>query len=77
VPALRTGDAADWRRCGLATLRTGIIERLAKELKTASKADEELWRLCSVPGVGPVTAVAIAAFSPDMSTFESGRNFAA
>ena len=30
-----------------------------------------------MPGVGPETAGAIAAFAPDMSTFESGRNFAA
>ena len=56
---------------------TEIIERLAKELEAASKADEELRRLCTVPGVGPVTAGAVAAFAPDMSTFESGRNFAA
>jgi len=55
---------------------TEIIERLAKELETASKADEELRRLCTVLGVGPVTAGAVAAFAPDMSTFESGRNFA-
>lgn len=56
---------------------TGIIERLAKDLETASKADEELRRLCTVPGIGPVTAGAIAAFAPDLSTFDSGRNFAA
>lgn len=56
---------------------TKIIEQLANELETASKTDEELRRLCTVPGIGPVTAGAIAAFAPDMSTFDSGRNFAA
>lgn len=56
---------------------TEIIERLAHELQMASKADEELRRLCTVPGIGPVTAGAIAAFAPDLSTFDSGRNFAA
>ena len=54
-----------------------IIERLANELETASKVDEELRRLCTVPGIGPVTAGAIAAFAPDLSTFDNGRNFAA
>ena len=56
---------------------TKIIEQLANELKTASKSDEDLRRLCIVPGIGPVTAGSIAAFAPDMSTFDSGRNFAA
>ena len=56
---------------------TEVIERLAAELETASKTDEELRRLCTVPGVGPVTAGAIAAFAPDLDTFDSGRNFAA
>ncbi|MGA9252905.1 MAG: IS110 family transposase [Roseobacter sp.] len=56
---------------------TAVIERLANELETATKVDEELRRLCTVPGIGPVTAGAVAAFAPDMSTFESGRNFAA
>ena len=36
----------------------------------------ELRRLCTVPGVGPVTAGAIMAFAPDLRTFDSGRNFA-
>ncbi len=34
-------------------------------------------RLCTVPGVGPVTAGAILAFAPDLRAFKSGRNFAA
>lgn len=54
-----------------------LIEELADELDSATKTDEELRRLCTVPGVGPVTAGAIAAFAPDMATFENGRNFAA
>lgn len=33
--------------------------------------------LCTVPGIGPVTAGAIAAFAPDLTTFSNGRNFAA
>ncbi len=56
---------------------TGIIARLANELEAATKTDCELRRLCTVPGIGPVTAGAIAAFAPDLETFDSGRNFAA
>ena len=56
---------------------TEVIERLADELDAASKTDAGLRRLCTVPGIGPVTAGAVAAFAPDMFTFESGRNFAA
>jgi transposase len=59
-----------------------VIDRLAAELEAASKTDTELRRLCSIPGIGPVTpgavtAGAVAAFAPDLGTFESGRNFAA
>ncbi len=56
---------------------TEIITRLANELEAATKTDCELRRLCTVPGIGPVTAGAIAAFAPDLETFDSGRNFAA
>lgn len=56
---------------------TQVITRLADELETASKTDTELCRLCTIPGIGPVTAGAVAAFTPDLDTFESGRNFAA
>ena len=56
---------------------TEVIERLADDLKTASKTDTELRRLCTIPGIGPVTAGAVAAFAPDLGTFESGRNFSA
>lgn len=54
-----------------------VIDRLAAELEAASKTDTELRRLCPMPGIGPVTAGAVAAFAPDLGTFESGRNFAA
>lgn len=56
---------------------TEVIARLAEELEAASKTDTELRRLCTIPGIGTVTAGAVAAFAPDLDTFESGRNFAA
>ena len=56
---------------------TEVIDRLSDELETSSKTDEQLRRLCTIPGIGPVTAGAVAAFAPDLDTFDSGRNFAA
>ncbi|MBG6178609.1 transposase [Labrenzia sp. EL_208] len=56
---------------------TEVIARLAEELEAASKTDTDLRRLCTIPGIGPVAAGAVAAFAPDLDTFESGRNFAA
>lgn len=56
---------------------TEIIDRLSDELETSSKTDEQLRRLCTIPGIGPLTAGAVAAFAPDLDTFDSGRNFAA
>jgi len=56
---------------------TEVIGRLAEELEAASRTDTQLRRLCTIPGIGPVTAGAVAAFAPDLATFDSGRNFAA
>lgn len=46
------------------------------KLREATKTNEDMRRLCTVPGVGPVTAGAILAFAPDLHAFKSGRNFA-
>lgn len=56
---------------------TDVINRPADELEAATKTDSQLRRLCTIPGIGPVTAGAVAAFAPDLDTFDSGRNFAA
>ncbi|MBH0014595.1 transposase [Pseudoalteromonas sp. NZS100_1] len=53
------------------------IDELSLKLREAMAVSVELRRLCTVPGVGPVTAGAIMAFAPDLRTFASGRNFAA
>lgn len=44
----------------------GRIEELATGLRAASEEQAETRRLCTVPGVGPVTAGAIMAFAPDL-----------
>lgn len=53
------------------------IDQLTLKLREAVKVNDEMRRLCTAPGVGPVTAGAIMAFAPDLRIFASGRNFAA
>jgi transposase len=56
---------------------TDKVDGLSQKLNAATKTDREMRRLCTVPGVGPVTAGAIMAFAPDLGAFASGRHFAA
>jgi len=58
-------------------LLTQKIDDLTRRLQDATRESAEMRRLCSAPGVGPVTAGAIMAFAPDLHVFSSGRNFAA
>ncbi|WP_068081715.1 IS110 family RNA-guided transposase [Novosphingobium rosa] len=53
------------------------IDQLLLKLREAMLVNAEMRRLCTVPGIGPVTAGAIMAFAPDLHTFSNGRNFAA
>ena len=53
-----------------------IAERTAK-LKTLASQSDRARRLQTMPGVGPLTAVAVEAFAPDMTQFKAGRDFAA
>jgi transposase len=53
-----------------------IIERTTK-LKTLATQSDRARRLQTMPGVGPLTAVAVEAFGPDMAQFKTGRDFAA
>ena len=53
------------------------IEAIDKELAPRAKADLKAKRLMTVPGIGPVTATAIAATVRDVEAFASGREFAA
>ncbi|MBB3957106.1 transposase [Novosphingobium sediminicola] len=52
------------------------IDFLSFKLCEATWVNCEMQRLCTVPGVGPVTAGAIMAFAPYLRSFASGRNFA-
>ena len=53
-----------------------IIERTTK-LKTLVAESDRARRLQTMPGVGPLTAIAVEAFGPDMAQFKTGRDFAA
>lgn len=53
------------------------IDDLALRLEKATKENDEMRRLCTVPGVRPMTAGAVLAFAPHLKVFSSGRNFAA
>jgi transposase len=58
-------------------LITRKVDELTLRLRNAVRETVEMRRLCTVPGVGPVTAGAVLAFAPDLRAFSSGRNFAA
>lgn len=59
--------ASVWRR----------IDVLEKRLVALHRADDVSRRLASIPGIGPITATAIANTVPDPTMFRSGREFAA
>jgi len=60
----------------IAALSTKIAE-LEKKVRAAAGEDATARRLQTMPGVGPVTAMAVAVFAPPMDQFRSGRDFAA
>ncbi len=58
----------------------GLTERIASleaRLHVEAARDTAARRAQTMPGVGPVTAMAMAAFAPPMETFHRGRDFAA
>jgi transposase len=48
-----------------------------REISRRAKQDETARRLMTIPGVGPVTATALAALALPAESFRRGRNFAA
>jgi transposase len=53
------------------------IDVLDVEISRRAKDDDEIRRLVTIPGVGPVTATALAALAPPAEAFRKGRDFAA
>jgi transposase len=60
----------------LASLEDNIAV-LDAEIGRRSKEDPVARRLLTIPGVGPISATAIAALAPPAETFRTGRDFAA
>lgn len=67
----------------LRTLAAGVrglsheIKAIEARLKAARAQDPQVKRLMSIPGIGIVTATALAATVPDANLFRSGRDLAA
>ncbi|MDV4182961.1 IS110 family transposase [Rhizobium brockwellii] len=53
------------------------IARLDREIKARTKHDDDVKRLMTIPGVGPISAIAIKTLVPDPGGFKSARHFAA
>ena len=53
------------------------IAGLENALRERAREDDQTVRLMSIPGIGPLTAMAIQAFAPPMESFRRGRDFSA
>ncbi|WP_339500454.1 IS110 family transposase, partial [Pseudomonas canadensis] len=53
------------------------VAALDKKITRRAREDEVARRLMTIPGIGPITATAIAAIAPPAETFAKGRDFAA
>ena len=74
-PRLRTRRAWSACRSDRRARRGNRSDR--HELAASVKADQTAKRLMTIPGVGPLTAIAIVATIQDAGAFASGREFAA
>ncbi len=57
--------------------KTERIDAKTRNLKALAAETDTARRLQTMPGGGPLTALAVEAFAPDMAQFRSGRDFAA
>ena len=57
--------------------KTARINERTEKLKSLAAESDRARRLQTMPGVGPLTAIAVEAFGPDMAQFKTGRDFAA
>ena len=68
-----------WARFCLRRSRTSMRRSpsLEKDIHAHARRDEDAARLMTIPGVGPICAMAIQAFAPPMESFRCGRDFSA
>lgn len=57
--------------------KTDRIDIKARKIAVQAALTSTARRLQTIPGVGPMTALAVEAFAPAMETFKCGRDFAA
>lgn len=53
------------------------IDQLDRRLAAMVKQNQHMQALQAIPGIGPLTATALVSTATDLSSFESGRQFAA
>ncbi len=53
------------------------IDDLTRKIEAYGKRNARIQLLRTMPGIGPIAAMVIEAFAPDMSCFENGRSFSA
>lgn len=53
------------------------VAELDQKMRRAAKEADLARRAQTMPGVGPITALALETFAPDLGTFRRGRDFAA
>lgn len=56
---------------------TDQIDAFEKALRKEARENTEMRRMQSMPGIGPITALAVEAFCPPINDFRRGRDFAA
>jgi transposase len=67
--------------CGMLLDHIAVLDRriteLDRKIRDRARTDDTARRLMSIPGVGPISAVALEALAPPAETFTKGRDFAA
>lgn len=53
------------------------LDELDRQMGVEAKLDNDVRRLQTIPGIGPVCAMAVSTFAPPMESFKRGRDFAA
>ena len=53
------------------------IAELGREIAVQARQDRDARRLMSIPGVGPITALALLALAPPLGEFRRGRDLSA
>ena len=53
------------------------IDGLDRKIRSSARELEETARLMTIPGIGPITTLALQAFAPPMESFRRSRDFSA